>query len=34
MIEIDCAFPGGFGGHWVRATADRNCTATAYFTYA
>lgn len=26
-------FPAGFGAHWVRVTADRDCTATAWFTY-
>lgn len=26
-------FKDGFSAHWVRITADRNCTATAYFTY-
>lgn len=26
-------FPDGFSAHWVRITADRDCTATAYFIY-
>ncbi len=26
-------FPDGFSAHWVRVTADRDCRATAYFTY-
>ena len=26
-------FPAGFGAHWVRVTADADCTATAWFTY-
>jgi hypothetical protein len=26
-------FPVGFSAHWVRVTADRACTATAYFHY-
>lgn len=26
-------FPQGFSAHWVRVTASRSCTATAYFTY-
>ncbi len=26
-------FPDGFGAHWVRLRAGRNCTATAGFTY-
>ena len=26
-------FPPGFSAHWVRVTADRECTATAYFAY-
>ncbi len=26
-------FPEGFSAHWVRTTADRDCTATAWFTY-
>jgi hypothetical protein len=26
-------FPTGFSAHWVRVTANRACTATAYFTY-
>jgi hypothetical protein len=26
-------FPGGFSAHWVRLVADKDCTATAYFTY-
>lgn len=27
-------FPSGYSAHWVRVTADRDCTATAYFTYS
>lgn len=26
-------FPAGFSAHWVRLTAHRSCTATAWFTY-
>jgi hypothetical protein len=26
-------FPTGFSAHWARVTSDRDCTATAYFTY-
>jgi hypothetical protein len=26
-------FPDAFSAHWVRVTADKDCTATAYFTY-
>jgi len=26
-------FPPGFGAHWVRVTAEADCTATAWFTY-
>jgi hypothetical protein len=26
-------FPQGFSAHWVRVTADQDCTATAYLTY-
>jgi hypothetical protein len=26
-------FPAGYSAHWARVTADRDCTATAYFTY-
>jgi hypothetical protein len=26
-------FPGAFSAHWVRITADSDCTATAYFVY-
>jgi hypothetical protein len=26
-------FPSGFSAHWVRVTADKACTATAYLTY-
>jgi hypothetical protein len=26
-------FPAGFSAHWVRVTASRTCTATAYLTY-
>jgi len=26
-------FPAGYSAHWVRITADQNCTATAYFMY-
>jgi hypothetical protein len=26
-------FPYGFSAHWVRVTADADCTATAYFHY-
>jgi hypothetical protein len=26
-------FPDGFSAHWVRITADKDCTATAYFIY-
>jgi len=26
-------FPAGFGAHWVRLTADADCTATAWLTY-
>lgn len=26
-------FPQGFSAHWVRMTADKECTATVYFTY-
>lgn len=26
-------FPPGFSAHWVRLTADADCTATGYFTY-
>ncbi len=26
-------FPSGFSAHWARVTADRDCTATAYFVY-
>jgi hypothetical protein len=26
-------FPAGFSAHWVRVTADKECKATAYFTY-
>jgi hypothetical protein len=26
-------FPDGFSAHWVRITANRDCTATAYFIY-
>jgi hypothetical protein len=26
-------FPPGFSAHWVRITADKACTATAYFVY-
>jgi hypothetical protein len=27
------AFPEGFGAHWVRVRADRDCTATAWLVY-
>ena len=27
------AFPNGFSAHWVRVTADADCTATAWFHY-
>jgi hypothetical protein len=27
------AFPAGYAAHWVRLRADRDCTATAEFTY-
>ena len=26
-------FPVGFSAHWVRLSASRDCTATAYFHY-
>ncbi|MHC4591662.1 MAG: hypothetical protein ACYS8L_03085, partial [Planctomycetota bacterium] len=26
-------FPAGFSAHWVRVIADKDCVATAYFTY-
>ena len=26
-------FPSGYSAHWVRVRADRDCVATAYFTY-
>lgn len=26
-------FPAGFGAHWVRVTADKDCAATAWLTY-
>jgi hypothetical protein len=26
-------FPDGFSTHWARITANRDCTATAYFMY-
>ena len=26
-------FPTGYSAHWVRVSADRDCQATAYFTY-
>jgi len=30
---ITHAFPAGFAAHWVRAKADANCKATAWFVY-
>lgn len=38
-IDVDAGgyahheFPTGFSAHWVRLTANKECTATAYFTY-
>ena len=26
-------FPEGYGAHWLRVTADRACTATAWLLY-
>jgi hypothetical protein len=26
-------FPDGFSAHWVRVTANKDCTATAYIIY-
>ena len=26
-------FPAGYGAHWLRVTADRACTATAWLLY-
>lgn len=31
--EFQHEFPAGYGAHWVRLTADRDCTATAIFRY-
>ena len=31
--ELEFSFPDGFSAHWVRLTADRDCNATAIFTY-
>lgn len=30
---FDFTFPKGYSAHWVRFTADKNCTATAWLTY-
>lgn len=30
---IEHIFPDGFSAHWIRATADKNCTATAWLKY-
>ncbi len=27
-------FPTGYSAHWVRVRVDKDCTATAWFTYA
>ena len=26
-------FPKGFNAHWVRVSVDKDCSATAWFTY-
>ncbi len=31
--ELNHAFPADFAAHWVRVSADRDCTATAWFVY-
>jgi len=30
---VSHAFPDGFGAHWIRLTASRNCKASGYFHY-
>ncbi|MBC7757311.1 MAG: hypothetical protein H7069_00530 [Phormidesmis sp. FL-bin-119] len=30
---VEYVFPDGYSAHWVRATADKDCKATAWFTY-
>ncbi len=31
--KMNYAFPAAFQARWIRLTADKNCTATAWFTY-